>query len=58
MLTIIVSVLVALPVAWYIWGLSYPLAVRLVFLVALVLGMVDGQRRRRADKPQTFQDFR
>jgi hypothetical protein len=52
-----VYLIVALPAGWYIWHLHYPLAVRLVGLGALLLGMVDGQRRRRARIVRTFQDL-
>lgn len=58
-INVLVYLIVALPVGWVLWHLTagYPLAARLVLLGALVLGMVDGRRRRRARKLQTFRDL-
>jgi hypothetical protein len=57
LINVLVYLIVALPLGWYIWHLAYPPEVRLVLLGALVLGMVDGRRRRRARKLQTFRDL-
>jgi hypothetical protein len=63
MLRIIVPALAYLvvvgPVGWLLWHFSAgsPLAVRWVLLAAFALGLVDGRRRRRARKAQTFRDL-
>lgn len=51
--------IVGVPVGWALWHLSagFPLPARLAVLGAWVLGIVDGRRRRRARKLQTFRDF-
>lgn len=52
----LVYLLIAAPVAWLAWHYTaaYPLAARLSVLGALALGMIDGRRRRRARKSETF----
>lgn len=60
-ITVLVYAIVGLPVGWYSWHVmgeySFPVSARLAVLGALVLGMVDGRRRRRARKPETFRDL-
>jgi hypothetical protein len=58
-ITVFVYLVVLAPVGWLLWHISagWPLVARLSMEGAFVLGLVDGRRRRRAHKPQTFRDF-
>jgi F0F1-type ATP synthase assembly protein I len=58
-ISVLVYLIVGLPVGWLFWHYSagWPLAARLSLLLALVLGMIDGRRRRLQRRRETFRDF-